>query len=197
MIFAPVALVEEVGVAAADLVPKGLKIQPAGLLRADSGVGVFGPLVSDQLGFTRRLRKQLALAAAFHGDEPERRRINALAHAEQAVILVDGCFAVIKVPGEALAGFLFQHHLAAVFADQGVVVEEHAGILRDRIEVPAQAGKGPAVWGMGVGRGIHFRSTLMDRGMQHEGRPVDRTVADHHLAGMVHQDQVADSHPPK
>jgi len=157
--------------------------------------GVSGPLRADALGGARCFREELALAAALQGDEPEGGCIHALAHGEQAVVLVDGGLALQEVVGEGMAGRLLQHHLAAIGLDQAVVVVEGAAVLRDRIEPLAQAGEGLAVGRMGMGRGDHLGTTGVDGGMQHEGGPIDRPIADHHLTGVIHEQQVAHPHP--
>ena len=45
-----------------------------------------------------------------------------------------------------------------------------------------------------MGRGDHLRASRVDGCMQHERGSVHGPIADHYLAGVVHQQQVADAH---
>ena len=79
-------------------------------------------------------------------------------------------------------------------AHQGLPLEEHARVLRDRVEHSAEGGPGFPMWGVDVTDRHHFGAGLVDRRMEQDPDGIDRLRADQDLAGMGDLDKVGDHH---
>ena len=114
-----------------------------------------------------------------------------LAHRQQAVVgeddgLVAAQRGAIRLPSS------MSFTIAPVVLVQGVVLEERARVLRQRIKQHAQAGERLAVQRVRVRRRDHVRPGQVHLGVDAERGPVDRLVAFDHGALVVDQDQVGD-----
>ena len=151
----------------------------------------------DLLRLARRHRQQLGLARTLHRDEPERSLVDRLSDGEQAVVLVDRCFAGGEGGRQLLAGVDVEHHRSALGADHGVVLVEHAtSWVSGSSGMPSETER-LAVHRVRVRRGDDVGSRPVDRRVDHERRPVERGVALDDLALVVHEQQIARPHLPK
>src|SRR5450755_2460660 len=144
--------VEEVGITQHDLVPQWLEGEPPGHRVPGAVTGVARSLIVDQERRTGRFGQELRLAGALHSDEPPGRLVDGLSHGEQAVIAMDGGLVWSQTGGQGLGGRLFEHDGPTALATDGVVFEEHTGVLSNRVELSPERGPGLAVNGMGVCR---------------------------------------------
>ena len=74
-----------------------------------------------------------------------------------------------------------------------VVLEEDAGVLRDRVELSTERGEGLAVDRVGVGRGDDVGPRGVDGRVDDERRAIDRALALDDLAVVVDENQVRDA----
>ena len=95
--------------------------------------------------------------------------------------------------GDALA-LLDVEDDAGVVVEEAVVGPEGAGVLRERVEQPAERRPALAVHGVRVGGGHDVGPGGVDLGVDGEGRAVDRPVALDHLAVVVDENEVAHPH---
>ena len=93
--------------------------------------------------------------------------------------------------GQLPARLDLEHDRAALLGDHDVVLVEDAGVLCQRGERDAERAERLAVRRVRVRGGDDVGPGLVDRGVDHERRPVDRVLAVHDVAGVVHEDQVA------
>src|SRR5471030_2145990 len=185
-------LFEQVRFFTGDLVPHGLELERAAVrvphLRA-RGQRIL-PVDRDRLA--GGLSHELGLAATLHGDEPPGGFIHGLAYGQQSVIAQNHRLRVAQRLGDAVSlGGLVDY--AGIVVEQAVIFVKRAGILRDRIEQPAERRPRFAVHGMGVSGGHGVGPRGVYAGMDGEGGGVDRAVALDRFAQVVDQNQIGDT----
>jgi hypothetical protein len=190
------ASVEHVRLILDELVPDRLEMQPADVVAAHMLAAVARAVFGNA---DRRDARggdgELLLAAAFQRDEPEGGRVDRMAAAgEKPVVLVQRRLHALERLGHVAARMVLDGHRAALLADHHVILEEGAGVLRDRVDGAARGAPGRAVGGVGVAHGDDVGMFLVHVGMQDEARAVHGMVALDHAARMVHEDQVRHPH---
>ena len=108
---------------------------------------------------------------------------------EQTVVLQDGGFGLAEGHSDPPIFLEVVGHAAEVVVD-GVVFEERARVLRDRLERDAQAGECLAVRGVGMGSGHDIGAGGVHLGVDDERGPVDWTVTVQDVPLVADLDQV-------
>ena len=89
------------------------------------------------------------------------------------------------------------HAVKALQARHRLLLEEHARVLGDRVEQPAEARPRSPEAGVGVAHGVHLGSCRVDGHVQPETDRVDRTLAVRELALVVDLDEIGHAHLPE
>lgn len=126
-----------------------LELKPSAERRADDLISLLCGLFRNHLEFLPGVSScgfchQLHLARTVHGNEPPCRLVDGLAHREKAVILQDGRLVRTERFRDLLSLVEIDRD-PAVIVVKSVIVVEGANVLRDRIELAAERGKGAAI----------------------------------------------------
>ena len=113
------------------------------------------------------------------------------------MVLVDDGAIGLEGFDHALALILEDCHRAALVIDHRVIFEKAGGILRNRIQRPAQRRESRSVDRMRMAHGDDIRVRLVNRGMQHKAGLVQGVVAFHHLAFVIGQNEVRELYAGK
>ena len=133
------ALLEEVGLLARDHVPE--RLERARSTRSASRPAAYvlrAMSASISTGVPAASASSCAWQRALHRDERPHRRVDGVADGEQPVVAEDDRLGVAERGSDALA-LLEVEHDAGEVVEQGVVLEERARVLRDRVEEAARA----------------------------------------------------------
>lgn len=108
-----------------------------------------------RIGSTPRCRDvELLLAAALQRDEPEGCGLDAVAACgQQAVVLMQRGLHALEGFGYVASGVVLHRDGATLFTDDDMILEEGAGILRDRGDRAARGAPCGAIGGVRVAHG--------------------------------------------
>src|SRR5712691_10126816 len=179
-----------------DLFVERLELEEAGVVRAHLRAREERGLAIDLDRLARGVRQKLRLAASLQRDEPESGLFHRVPDGDQAVVAEDDGLLLADGRGDAAALRELEHD-AREIVEERVVLEESAGVLRQRIEQPPQARERLAVHRVRVGGGDRVGAGGVDLRMDREGRGIDRAVPFHHLALMIDEDQVGGADMPE
>jgi hypothetical protein len=181
---------------ARDQIVEGLELEPAGFAAPNLFACCQGRFAIDEHGLARGFGKELSVTAAIHSDEPPGRFIYSLADGQQAVIAKDDGFVMAKGLGDALAFTGFVNDTCEIRKD-GVVFEEGAGVLGDRVEWAAKGCPGLAMQRVRMSGSNDIGTRMVNARVNRESRDVDRIIALDNFALGIHQDQVGSADMPK
>src|SRR5271156_4308769 len=144
-------LLDQVWVAAHDLVEYWLRLEPSGRRSANEPAGLYRHIVRYQFWRSRRHRRQLHLAGAFHRDEPPNSLGDSVADGEEAVVLQNNGLVGSERRGQthSLVEVVDQPVIVVIY---GVVLVEGTCVLGKRVEVDSQGGERPSVLRMRMRR---------------------------------------------
>ena len=173
-----------------------LRTEPTRLRRAHSPICI-GRLISPNSNRLlaarprRSLRHQLTLATLLHRQEPKHRLLHAATHSQQTMVLQQRRLLATKTSRNVLPLLLRQHNAIETLI-QHVIVVERARILRQRVQLAAQAAERAAVDAVAVRGAQNVWSSFVDGRVDHVGGGVEQAVraAVDHVAGVVDEDQV-------
>jgi hypothetical protein len=110
---------------------------------------------------SRRISKQLRMTALLQTHKPKHRLLNRLATSQQAMVLQQRRFLIAERFSNILALYFSKHDAVERFVEHVVVVERTA-ILRDCVQLSAQAAEAPPVDTVAVRCGVDVGSGLVD-----------------------------------
>lgn len=128
--------------------------------------------------------KELRVARLVQADEPERGRVDGLAHRDEAVVLQDDGLAVTQGFGNPLAFLSVQHDPPKVIVDR-MTPPEADGVLGHHVQLAAKDREGLAVDGVSVAGRVHIGPSFMDFRMDGKCRGIDGLIPDHHVAVLI------------